>query len=190
MYTIIALFGPSGSGKDYLCKKLESYFPDKVHKIVSYTTRPKRDGEIDGLDYHFITNLKATELDWLELSTFNNDWKYGTTFDCLVEDKVNVGAYNIQGIHSLLEMEKQKDNLLVFPVYVEAEPKIRLTRALRREENPDCHEICRRFLADEKDFEKLDFDYIEWDNNQRTRKPQFPDDIMLILSAHRMLPGQ
>jgi guanylate kinase len=87
-------------------------------------------------------------------------------------------------------MEKQKDNLLVFPVYVEAEPKIRLTRALRREENPDCHEICRRFLADEKDFENLDFDYIEWNNNQRTRKPQFPDDIMLILSAHRMLPGQ
>ena len=31
-----------------------------------------------------------------------------------------------------------------------------MSRAINREKNPNCHEICRRFLADEKDFKNID----------------------------------
>ena len=49
---VIALFGKSGAGKDYLIKTLP---PNEYHKIIPTTTRPKRDYEVNGVDYNFIT---------------------------------------------------------------------------------------------------------------------------------------
>ncbi len=44
---------PSGSGKTTLCRMLTKNFPD-MRDSVSYTTRVQREGEEDGVDYHFI----------------------------------------------------------------------------------------------------------------------------------------
>jgi len=64
-------------------------------------------------------------------------------------------VFNIQGIEYLL-----KDNRLeVFPIFVACEDKLRLQRCLDREVNPDCEEICRRFLTDMQDFENIPFEY-------------------------------
>ena len=53
----------------------------------------------------------------------------------------------------------------MYPVYIYATDKMRLLRSLSREKNPNCHEICRRFLADEKDFDDINFAYITFNNN-------------------------
>jgi len=53
---IIAIVGPSGSGKTYLSKYLRSEFDIPV--IVSTTTRPKRDEEIEGEDYFFLSSTR------------------------------------------------------------------------------------------------------------------------------------
>ena len=45
-----------------------------------------------------------------------------------------------------------------------------------REEDPDCSEICRRFLADEKDFNELEFPYYQYNNE----KPILLNDICSI----------
>lgn len=157
-YKIVALFGESASGKDTICKKIVSEYPFITHALISHTTRPPRDYEINGIDYHFISNVEFAEkvLDgsMLEATCFR-DWHYGTALDALDIDKVNIGVFNITGIECLLE-----DNRLdVYPIYVYASPKTRLIRSLNREQNPDCTEICRRFLSDEKDFSLVDFDY-------------------------------
>lgn len=55
MVKIIAIIGEAGSGKDYLVKKLIFNYPDLFHEIVSCTTRPRRENEIDGIHYHFLT---------------------------------------------------------------------------------------------------------------------------------------
>lgn len=158
---IIAFFGPSSSGKDTLAKTI-SKRPD-VNEIISCTTRPMRDYEKDGVDYHFLTTEKFGEkvLDgtMLEATSFR-DWFYGTPLEALKEDKINVGVFNKQGIECLLS-----DNRLeVIPIYVACEDKKRLMRSLERESNPDCEEICRRFLADLQDFEVIDFDYLTFYN--------------------------
>ena len=44
---IIAIFGKSGAGKDALQKFLIKLYPD-FNKIISFTTRPKRDNEVEG----------------------------------------------------------------------------------------------------------------------------------------------
>ena len=52
---IIALFGESGVGKDALQNLILKQCPT-YNKLISYTSRPKRDYEIDGKDYHFVTS--------------------------------------------------------------------------------------------------------------------------------------
>lgn len=55
--------GRSGSGKSTLERELITSYPTLFHKVVSVTTRKPRDGEVDGFDYHFITEEKFNELD-------------------------------------------------------------------------------------------------------------------------------
>lgn len=161
-YKIIALFGKSGAGKDFIQKWMISNLPN-MNGIISYTTRPPREGEVDGKDYHFVapTQFAQDVLDgnMLEATEFN-DWFYGTPISSLDKNKINVGVFNITGIECLL----QDFRLDVLPVLIEASDYIRLQRCLNREDHPDCKEICRRFLTDEKDFENIDFEYVTYLN--------------------------
>lgn len=52
--TIIAIVGPSGSGKTTLVEHLKTKI--NIPVIVSYTTRPIRENEKNGVDHHFVTN--------------------------------------------------------------------------------------------------------------------------------------
>jgi guanylate kinase len=51
---LIVLSGPSGTGKDSVCEMLLRWQP-LMHRIVTVTTRNVRPGEVDGVDYHFIS---------------------------------------------------------------------------------------------------------------------------------------
>ena len=167
MYNLIAFIGEAGSGKDTLLHEIMAIKSDIAHEIVSCTTRPPREGEVDGVNYHFLTGEqfgeKVLKNEMLEATCFN-DWFYGTSFDSLVPDKINIGVFNPAGIESLLEY-KSKINLIVF--YVRATEKERMIRQLNRESDPDIDEIIRRLKADRDDFSDLDFDYIELVNNTK-----------------------
>ena len=158
---IIALFGKSGAGKDFIQKKLMEMYD--FHKVVSCTTRPKRDYEEEGKDYFFVDNIefskKVLNGDMLEATCFR-EWFYGTPIQGLDENKINVGVFNIEGIETL----REDSRIEVYPVYVTATDKIRLIRQLEREHTPDCAEICRRFQTDEKDFAFINFPYDEYSN--------------------------
>lgn len=161
---IIALFGKSGAGKDTLLKMVMCTYPD-LHKIITTTTRPMRDYETQGKEYHFVEPAVFAEKilngDLIEATSFNN-WFYGTDINQLKEDKINIGVFSITSIECLLE----DDKLDVYPVLIDASDKVRLIRTLNREDNPDCKEICRRFFADEQDFDDIPFDYMTIRNNE------------------------
>lgn len=155
---IIAFFGPSAAGKDTLARKLYEMCPDISHWIVSHTTRPPRDYEVDGKDYHFISETQFTvmmlQYELMEATSYR-DWFYGTAYTSLSDDKINIGVFNLEGMKCIVE----DSSLDVVPVYVKASDKTRLQRSLAREENPDCHEICRRFMADKKEFQDIEFSH-------------------------------
>ncbi len=168
---IIALFGESGAGKDTIQRWLTDNF-DNMNKIISLTTREPRDYEVNGKDYyftsqeHFLSAYMKNEI--LESSIFNN-WYYGTPKSSLNPDKINIGVFNVEGIKSLLK-HKELD---VLPVWIQVDDKTRLMRCLEREADPNCYEICRRFIADAADFNSMniDFDYEYYanlNNNQYT----------------------
>lgn len=153
MYKIIAIMGEAGTGKDTLMQEVLKVHP--FHEIVSCTTRPPREGEVDGVNYHFLTNeefaAKVLNDEMLEATEFNN-WFYGTGLESLSEDEINIGVFNPTGIESLLA-HRDKVKVIVFRVYVS--DKTRLIRQLNREREPDVHEIIRRFKADWIDFDDL-----------------------------------
>ena len=154
MYKLLAIIGQAGSGKDTLLQNVLHTYGDKLHEIVSYTTRPPREGEVDGVNYHFISNDDFTEMTldgkMLETACFN-DWMYGTAEGSLVEDKINIGVFNPAGIRSLMEYN---DIINLKVVYVRVADKERLLRQLHREDNPDVDEIVRRYSTDKADFDK------------------------------------
>ena len=164
-YKILAIIGEAGSGKDTLMQEVLKV-NHNLHEIVSFTTRPPREGEKDGINYHFISGEEFAEKllagEMLEAACFN-DWFYGTGFDSLRSDCVNIGVFNPEGIYSL--MAHKNIELVVY--YVTAKDKTRLLRQLNREENPNVDEIIRRYKADKDDFADLDFHYNEIVNEDR-----------------------
>ena len=168
-YQVIAICGESASGKDTILQTTLKKHPELFHPIVSCTTRPPRDYEKDGVDYHFITVQEFTNKvlagDMLEAVSFNN-WFYGSCIDDLVLDKINIGVFNPEGIKNLL-LDSRLD---VEVIRILCDDKTRLLRSLNREQNPDCEEICRRFFADKKDFSTLlDYDYWLMQNTDKTK---------------------
>lgn len=168
MYKIVAIIGKAGSGKDSLMKAILHHDTEKnLNEIISYTTRPIREGEQEGINYHYVSNEEFSQLvlenKMLEATVFNS-WGYGTAINSLNENKINIGVFNPAGVESL--MKDSRINLKVF--YIEASDKERLIRQLSRESDPNIEEIFRRFKADEIDFSDLsDFNYTTINNEIR-----------------------
>ena len=151
MIKLIAIMGQAGSGKDSIYRRILHQY--HYHPVIGYTTRPIREGEVDGRDYHFVSVEEFDELDLITYKSFNN-WYYGISKESLSETEINIGVFNPSQVIDLLE---RKD--IDMEIYeITASDKARLIRQLTREENPDVKEIIRRFGTDAHDFEYLDFE--------------------------------
>lgn len=150
-YKIIAICGKSAAGKDSLLQEIMRTNPE-VHEIVSCTTRPPREGEVQGKNYYFMSVEEFAHKDcmgeMLEISHFR-DWYYGTSIEGLDPNLINVGVFNPTGIWALMHDERVQ----LYVVRVDATDKERLLRSLSREQNPDVDEIIRRYTTDKEDFE-------------------------------------
>jgi len=80
--------GPSGVGKGTLLKKVREEFGSQISVAVSHTTRSAREGEVDGVDYHFVSKRKFDEMvsngEFIENKQFASN-SYGTSIKA-VED--------------------------------------------------------------------------------------------------------
>lgn len=161
MPEIAFIMGKSSSGKDSIFKELSSDKDLKLKTVIPYTTRPKRDGEQDGVEYHFVDEEKVKELykagKVIELrcyQTVHGPWKYFTADDGQID--LSNGRYLVIGTLEAYEKYCQyfgKEHLL--PIYIEVDDDERILRAINREKqqkSPDYKEMCRRFLADCEDF--------------------------------------
>ena len=161
MGKIFYIMGKSSSGKDSIYRKLESTEEFGLKRLVIYTTRPIRDGEKEGREYYFTDENKLEEFrrtgKLIEARTYETvygPWIYFTADD----GQVSAGNDNYLGIGTLESYVKLREYYggdVMRPVYIQVEDGERLERALAREktqENPKYEEMCRRFLADQKDF--------------------------------------
>ena len=158
---IYCLMGKSSSGKDTIYKKLLEKTGDRFKTIVSYTTRPIRDGETDGVEYHFVTvpgfekmRDDGKVIEYRCYHTIHGDWYYFTADDGQI-DLTNDDYLLIMTPEGYKNLQKYFGKDKVMPIYIEVETGLRLLRAVERERkqhSPKYAELCRRFLADEEDF--------------------------------------
>lgn len=161
MGKIFCIMGKSATGKDTIYERLLRDEDLQLKRIIPYTTRPIRDHEEDGREYHFVTEEDVTALqekglivEMREYQTVYGPWKYFTVNDGNIElDKEN---YSLIGtVEGYVMVRDYFGADKVIPVYVEVEDGDRLLRAIAREKKQDIpkyEEMCRRFLADAKDF--------------------------------------
>ena len=167
MSKLFCIMGKSASGKDTIYKRLIQDGELCLKTIVSYTTRPMREGEHDGVEYHFVTEdvLKTLKdagkvIECRDYDTVHGIWSYFTVDDGQVDFDGEQDAIIIGTLESYAQIRIFYGKNNVVPIYVNVEDGERLSRALNREkqqDEPKYLELCRRFLADAKDFseEKL-----------------------------------
>ena len=142
MPEIAFLMGKSSSGKDNIFKALVGDKELNLKTVIMYTTRPMRAGEKEGVEYYYVDNEKALELEAadkvIEMRIYNTvygEWKYFTVDD----GQIRLGSGDKYIVIGTIEAYNKfcayfgKDAIL--PIYIEVD-----------------EEMCRRFLADSKDF--------------------------------------
>ena len=161
MGRIYYLLGKSATGKDTLYKEILKRRP-KLRTVTMYTTRPIREGETDGVEY-FFTDREELErqlasgkvIESRPYQTIAGPWTYYTVDDGQFNVADDESCLMIGTLESYEKMCTYFEAGKMVPVYIEVPDGIRLLRAVKREENqkkPNYREVCRRYLADEKDF--------------------------------------
>lgn len=164
MSKIYIIMGKSATGKDTIFKELMKRNELKLHTVVSYTTRPIRKDEINGVEYFFTTAEQLEEfqrqgklIEHRAYQTVHGVWNYFTVDDGQIDlskdDYLMIGT-----LESYEQISKYYGEEKVIPIYIEVDDGLRLRRALNREQKqevPKYAEMCRRFLADEEDFSEI-----------------------------------
>ena len=161
MGKIFCVMGKSATGKDTIYRKILEESGLRLQRIIPYTTRPIREGEEEGREYHFCTEEDVSRLEEegriIELRSYNTIhgiWKYFTVNDGnLSLDKENY--LMIGTLETYVKIKAYFGKEVTVPIYVEIDDGERLARALKRERQPEnqkYEEMCRRFLADAADF--------------------------------------
>ena len=155
------LIGKSATGKDTIAERLLLDDTLQLKRVVQYATRPIRDGEKEGREYHFITldDADALEKSGKVIESRAYDTVYGIWKYLLVDDGgIDLCAQDYIAVGTIASYKKVREYFgedRVVPIYIWVETGERLERALRRErnhDNPKYTEMCRRFISDEQDF--------------------------------------
>lgn len=152
---MLVLIGPSASGKTEVAKILISKYGMK--RLVTYTTRRKRVGEIDGRDYHFVTVPEFLTLrdegEFVETTFYNGNY-YGSRKKDVAFDKVVILDPN--GLKCYSENLKDK----ITAIYLEAPKEVRRERMIHRGDDPELIKI--RLNKDDEIFQSanLPLDFI------------------------------
>lgn len=153
--------GKSSSGKDTIYEDMLLRPELRLRPFIMYTTRPIRAKETDGVQYHFVTEeklrLMQAEGRVIELRSYDTVqgiWYYFTADG----DDIDMEHHDYLALGTLESYAKVRDYYgteRVVPVYIEVSDEQRLARSIKREKKqavPNYEEVCRRFLADQKDF--------------------------------------
>lgn len=155
MNKVLILLGKMCSGKTTLANALSSY---GYKRIVTYTTRPMREGEVNHVDYHFVSDKEFKDMidnDLLAEYT-SYDAKFGHVYygsaaedyEKLKNEEKKVIVLNPYGLDMII-----RNSIPNFSVYLDVDEDTLVKRALQRGDNPA--KITRRLKADKEDFSNI-----------------------------------
>ena len=170
---MLVIMGRSNTGKSEIAKAIQQ---QHFNKITTFTSRPPRIGEVDGVDYFFIPKSefirKINEgffAEWEKFSTEFGDWYYGSSKESYSGDGVII--LSPSGVKTVLE---KLHNITV--VLIDADDEVIKTRQAARGDDPKERE--RRFVQDIIDFKGMEdyADFIIMNNGEFT-----PEQIAQVI---------
>lgn len=150
--TLVIITAPTCSGKNFLLSHLENTFGWK--RIVSTTTRLRRKGEVQGVDYYFIDDCLSRAMEnegkFAELVTFRNI-RYGVTHEEMsskvLGDATSVIVLEPQGLKIYKEL-CVKNNWDVFTIYISTTEDVRIQRLIARTTEDLLQEAVSAYVSD------------------------------------------
>lgn len=183
---MIILLGKTSSGKDTILNHLITRYDYK--KVITYTTRPMRDGEEQDATYHFISEndfkQKIENGFFAEWKTYNTEfgiWFYGTALEDLANaDDKSIIILTPQGY---LDIKNKLFNNVV-SVYISANNETIKKRLLKR--GDDKNEAQRRLEHDNKDFTDIEnqVDKIIY-NNEGTNIVDVVEQLLNVIKERK-----
>lgn len=180
---LVILSGPSGSGKDTILTELTKREID-IKVSTSMTTRNMRPGEIDGIDYFFVTeeffNKKIEDGQVLEYAKYGENL-YGTpkapVDELLSQGKTVFLKIEVQGAEKIRELYPEAVSIFLMPPSMKV-----LEKRLRCRETEDEEDIQRRLnIAVDEIKRAVEYDYIVIND----LVPYAVSDICTILDAEK-----
>ncbi len=148
------LDGPTGAGKDTLRTKLLSNYPDLYSIVLSTTSRPLRDGETDGVQYHFrdldYIQVGLDERRFLQAELIHDQQISGLDFgdvEALNPAHFGVAILNVEAVKGLRKLNPDMKTVFVVPPSYEE-----LMRRLDASRSMKLDEVNRRLLAAETEL--------------------------------------
>lgn len=153
---LLVITGNTLSGKTTLANKLEEV---GLNKIVTYTSRPMRDGEVDGVDYHFISDKEIMRDKYIGKRFFYTAYQdepfiYGMSMDDLMLSNYKDGVI-VSDPRGLRVIKDEVGYKNVVSIYVNVQPETIKARALHRGDSLE--EVSRRIKKDYEDFVSAPF---------------------------------
>src|SRR5574340_653851 len=175
---------PSGAGKTSLVRALLEA-DSQVRLSVSYTTRPPRPGEVDGRDYHFVSQEQFMEMlgngDFLESAEVYGN-RYGSSQRWITE-VMETGQHILleldwQGASQVRRMFPQAISIFILP------PSLEALRQRLKGRGQDSEEIiARRLAAAREDVSHVgEFDYVIINNEFNAAR----QDLQAIVRTQRL----
>jgi len=151
--TIVVLVGESASGKSTL-EKMATQTYSALHKIVSYTTRPCRNGEQNDVDYRFCSESEFKYLDandtFIESAEYRG-WHYGSAKKDYIDGEDHIVVLTPHGCRQLKKWAKDHPEINVISFYIKVDRRSRLIKILER--GDDIDESYRRNISDVGQFD-------------------------------------
>ncbi|MBI4650314.1 guanylate kinase [Candidatus Desantisbacteria bacterium] len=159
---IIVVSAPSGAGKTTICKKVVALNPSIVHSI-SYSTRKPREGEINGVDYFFVSEKSffksRLSREFIEWAKVHGNF-YGTP-KAFIENSINNGLdviLDIDVVGALKVKKKYPESVLIF---ILPPNKNELESRLRKRNTEDEENIKKRLNNAEKELKYINnYNYV------------------------------
>ncbi len=187
---LLILSGASGSGKDTVMKALLERFP-KMQKLVTTNTRPKRDDEVEGFDYFFVTRKEFERLiadeaffEWVEYRGHLRGGQKRHVQEALNSGKDVVWRIDVKGVKNIREKVKEMFPHSAFVLLAVADLKTLEQRMLERASETHEELTWSLDMAEWEQRQFHDFDYVV--PNEDSKLEVTIDTIAKIIDATRL----
>lgn len=159
---LIVISGPSGVGKDTIARRLIEERPEAFHFVVTATTRPPREGEVDGRDYIFLSSdefaCMIEEDELLEHAIVYNDYKgipKKQIRDALESGRDVIMRVDVQGAATIRKLIHN-----AITVFLTTECEEELVKRLRERKSETAEGLNLRIATARQEMKRLsEFDY-------------------------------